>query len=93
MPDTCKVRLPIGEQIRFINEYRQSGMTDADWARKNDVAVSTFYNWNSRCWKAAADQIPSSNNVHLKVPPETGRASSLTLFRIAFQLTRTFCVI
>ena len=28
----------------LINECRQSGMTDADWCRENDIAVSTFYN-------------------------------------------------
>ena len=47
--------------VRLINECRQSGMTDADWCRENDIAVSTFYNWVSRCRKAAADQILPSN--------------------------------
>jgi len=49
------------EQLRLINECSQSGMTDADWCRENDIAVSTFYNWVSRCWKTAADQIPAAN--------------------------------
>ena len=52
----------------IINECRQSGMTDADWCRENDIAVSTFYNWVSRCRKAAADQIPAANYGHLEVP-------------------------
>ena len=43
-------------------------MTDADWCRENDIAVSTFYNWVSCCWKAAADQIPLPNYGHLEVP-------------------------
>ena len=43
-------------------------MTDADWCRENDIAVSTFYNWVSRCRKAAADQIPSPNYGHPPVP-------------------------
>lgn len=64
MADTRKVRVPMEEQIRLINECRQSGMTDADWCRENDIAVSTFYNWVSRCRKAAADQIPSPNYGH-----------------------------
>ena len=55
-----KTRVPMVEQIRLINECRQSGMTDADWCRENDIAVSTFYNWVSRCRKTAAD--------HLEVP-------------------------
>ncbi len=43
-------------------------MTDADWFRENDIAVSTFYNWVSRCQKAAADQIPAANYGHLEAP-------------------------
>ncbi|MFR2880503.1 MAG: IS66 family insertion sequence element accessory protein TnpA [Lachnospiraceae bacterium] len=61
MTATRKARVPMAEQIRLINECRQSGMTDADWCRENDIAVSTFYNWVSRCRKAAADQIPAPN--------------------------------
>ena len=52
MVGTCKARVPMAEQIRFINECRQSGMTDADWCCENDIAVSTFYNWVNRCQKA-----------------------------------------
>ena len=49
MAGTRKARVPMAEQIKLINECRQSGMTDADWCRENDIAVSTFYNWVSRC--------------------------------------------
>ena len=42
MAGTRKARVPMSEQIRLINECRQSGMTDADWCRENDIAVSTF---------------------------------------------------
>ncbi len=68
MADTRKARVPMAEQIRLINECRCSGMTDADWCRENDIAVSTFYNWVSRCRKAAADQIPAADYGHLEVP-------------------------
>ena len=68
MVDTRKTRIPMEEQIRLINECRQSGMTDAEWYREKDIAVSTFYNWVSRCPKAAADQIPVANYGHLEVP-------------------------
>ena len=68
MAATRKARIPMSEQIRLINECRQSGMTDADWCRENDIAVSTSYNWVSRCRKAAADQIPSPNYSHLETP-------------------------
>ena len=68
MAITRKARVPMTEQIRLINECRQSGMTDADWCRENDIAVSTFYNWVSRCRKAAANQIPPPNYGHCEIP-------------------------
>lgn len=68
MTATRKARVPMAEQIRLINECRQSGMTDADWCRENDIAVSTFYNWVSRCRKAEADQIPAPNYGHCGIP-------------------------
>ena len=43
MAGTRKARVPMAEQIRIINACRKSGMTDADWCRENDIAVSTFY--------------------------------------------------
>ena len=45
MANTRKARVPMSEQIRLINESRQSGMTDDDWCRENNIAVSAFYNW------------------------------------------------
>ena len=68
MSATRKARVPMAEQIRIINEFRQSGMTDADWCRENGIAVSTFYNWVSRCRKTAADQIPAPNYGHCEIP-------------------------
>ena len=68
MSVTRKTRVLMPEQIRLINECRQSGMTDADWCHENGIAVSTFYNWVSRCRKAAADQILPSNYSHLEDP-------------------------
>lgn len=59
-----RARVPMAEQIRLINECRKSGMTDADWCLENDISVSTFYNWVSRCRKMAADQIPAPNYGH-----------------------------
>ena len=67
MAATRKTRVPMTEQIRLINECRQSGMTDADWCRENDIAVSTFYNWVSRCRKVAADQIPAPSYGHCEI--------------------------
>ena len=68
MADTRKARVLMSEQIRLINECRQSGKTGADRCRENDIAVSTFYNWVSHCRKVAADQIPAANYGHSPVP-------------------------
>ena len=85
MTSARKVRVPMGEQIRLINECRQSGMTDADWCRENDISVSTFYNWVSRCRKAAADQIlPPNYSNHVESLPKQDVVPSV-LFRINFQ--------
>lgn len=48
-------RVPMQEQIKLINECRQSGLTGADWCRENGIAPSAFYNWISRCRKASAE--------------------------------------
>ena len=42
MAGTRKARVPMAEQIRLINECRQSGMTDADWCRENDIACLLY---------------------------------------------------
>ena len=62
-----KARVPMTEQFRLINECCQNSMTDADWCRENGIAVSTFYNWVSRCRKTAADQIPAPNYGHCEI--------------------------
>ncbi len=86
MTTTRKARVPMAEQIRLINECRQSGMTDADWCRENDIAVSTFYNWVSRCRKAAAG-IRSRHRIMVIVGSRIQNRMwfPLTLFRITFQ--------
>lgn len=68
MTTTRKARVPMTEQIRLINECRQSGMTDADWCRENNIAVSTFYNRVSRCRKVAANQIKAPSYGHCEIP-------------------------
>ena len=67
MAGTRKARVPMTEQIRLINECRQSGMTDADWCRENGIAVSTFYNWVSKLRKAGYT-IPDSAGKVVGVP-------------------------
>lgn len=59
--------VPMQEQIKLINECRQSGLTDADWCRENGIAPSTFYNWISRCRKASAE-LTRPNYGHQETP-------------------------
>ena len=85
MAGTRKTRVPMVEQIRLINECRQSGMTDADWCRENDIAVSTFYNWVSRCRKTAVDQIPAANYGHLEGSTPKQDVVPIDIVRITFR--------
>lgn len=84
MAATRKARVPMAEQIRLINECRQSGMTNADWCRENGIAVSTFYNWVSRCRKTAAGQITEPIMVIVRSRVQSRTWFPLTLFRITF---------
>ena len=43
-------------------------MTDADWCREHGIVPSTFYNWISRCRKAAAEQVPAPSYGHRDAP-------------------------
>ena len=43
---------------------RQSGMSDYQWCRENDINCSTFYNWVKKlrdvaCQEALIDSVPS----------------------------------
>ena len=68
MKATRRASVPRTEQIKLINECRRSGLTDADWCRKHDIAPSTFYNWIHRCRKAAANQIIAPSYGHSEDP-------------------------
>lgn len=57
----------MAEQIRLINECRTSGLSDVEWCSQHDIAVSTFYNWITRCRKKAADQVPAPGYGRVKV--------------------------
>ena len=85
MAATRKARVPMTEQIRLINECRKSGMTDADWCRENDICLSTFYNWISRCRKAAAGQIPAPNYGHHEEPVPKQAVVPIDIVPIVFR--------
>ena len=56
MGGTRKARVPMAEQIRLINECRQSGMTDADWCRENGMHMSNARNALIGSWNGPAGQ-------------------------------------
>lgn len=39
------------EQIKLIMECRQSGLSDYQWCRQQDINPGTFYNWVSKLRK------------------------------------------
>ena len=41
-------RISIDEQFQLIMECRQSGLSDYQWCKVNDINPSTFYNWTNR---------------------------------------------
>ena len=68
MANTSKQRVPMAEQIRLINECRNSGLSDAEWCRQNEISASTFYNWVTRCRRNAAANIPEASYGHSENP-------------------------
>ena len=40
------------DQIRFIMECRQSGLSDYQWCRQNNINPGNFYNWVSKLKKS-----------------------------------------
>ena len=54
-------RVSIDEQFRLIMECRQSGLSDYQWCKVNDINPSTFYNWINRNRKSGM-AIPMSSD-------------------------------
>ena len=74
MAGTRKARVPMAEQIRLINECRQSGMTDADWTTGSAAA-------------GKRQRIRSRQRIMviLRSPAQNRTWSPLTLFQITFR--------
>lgn len=60
-------RLSRAEQFQLILECRQSGLTDAQWCRENNIKPSTFYNWISRL-REEDYVIPESHSKECQIP-------------------------
>jgi transposase-like protein len=54
-------RVSTDEQFRLIMECRQSGLSDYQWCKVNDINPSTFYNWINRNRKSGM-VIPMSSD-------------------------------
>ena len=61
MTTTHNKRVLMQEQIKLINECR------TDWCHKKGRALSTFYNWVSKCCKESTD-ILEPNYGHHETP-------------------------
>ena len=59
------VRRP--EQIRFIMECRQSGLSDYQWCKAQNINPGTFYNWVRRL-KKSGYTFPESESQNCGVP-------------------------
>ncbi|MGB4658832.1 MAG: transposase [Mobilitalea sp.] len=56
-------RFSTDEQFRLIMECRQSGLSDYQWCKVNDINPSTFYNWINRNRKRGITLPMSSDQV------------------------------
>lgn len=79
MANDRRAHAPMEEQIRLINEWHRSSVRGVYWWCENNIAVSTFHDLVSRCWKAAADQIAilqrKSADTSESVPSPVGDSS------------------
>ena len=46
------------QQLQYILECRNSGLTDYQWCKEHDIHPGTFYNWVSKLKKAGCQGIP-----------------------------------
>lgn len=60
-------RVSKDEQIRLIMECRQSGLSDYQWCKANNIYPATFYNWVSKL-KKSGYTFPISESKNRAVP-------------------------
>ena len=61
-------RIPRDEQIRLIQECRNSGMSDSQWCLQHGIRPGTFYNWVNRIKKKGDIHIPSPGGTGEYIP-------------------------
>lgn len=55
------------EQVKFIMECRQSGLSDYQWCKTKGIHPGTFYNWVSKLRKAGYT-FPESESKNIGMP-------------------------
>ena len=55
------------EQIKLIMECRQSGLSDYQWCRQQDINPGTFYNWVSK-FRKSSYTFPDSQSKSVGTP-------------------------
>lgn len=60
-------RVSRDEQIQLIMECRQSGLSDYQWCKANNIYPATFYNWVSKL-KKSGYTFPISESKNRAVP-------------------------
>ncbi len=66
-PIIMRKRVSKEQQIKFIMECRQSGLSDYQWCEQNDIYPGTFYNWVSKLRKSGYT-FPKSEEVDTVTP-------------------------
>ena len=49
----------VGERLRLIKEWQQSGLTVSEWCRRNGIHPNTFCNWIHRSRKQGLLETPT----------------------------------
>ena len=49
----------VGERLRLIKEWQQSGLTVSEWCRRNGIHPNTFCNWIHRSRKQGLLETPA----------------------------------
>lgn len=60
------------QQLKYILECRNSGLTDYQWCKEHGIQPGTFYNWVSKLKKEGCQDIPNplSRVKHVPVKQE-----------------------
>lgn len=64
-----KMRYTKEEQMRFIIQCRQCGLSDHQWCRDNDIKPSTLYTWIKRL-REAGNIIPEKTTAPVPIKQE-----------------------